>query len=225
MHRAPWRSILLDLPYHGSNKNVELKATNLEAYAEFVLNELQNAGIQNYALVGHSMGGYIGLLMLEKDPRLKQLILLHSNIWEDSEDRKKNRDRVAQIVKRNKRLFLHESLPLLFKNKNKHSDSIETLFKNASEIHADGIIHGAISMRDRKEAHEIIRKNTNRCYFIQGSHDALIPYEEAKMVWEQVSELRYFFTVPNCGHMSHLERPRVLRNILEGILGISSHQM
>lgn len=218
LHRAPWRSVLIDLPYHGIHKHVELKARNLEAYAEFVISELQTADIQNYTLVGHSMGGYIGLLMLEKDPRMKQLVLLHSNIWEDSAERKKNRERVAQIVKKNKRLFLRESIPLLFKNRMKHNQSILTLISEAEEIQAEGIIHGALSMRDRKESHEIVRKNKDRCYFIQGSHDALISFEDAKLVWGQVGKINNFFKVPDCGHMSHFERPRVLRIVLETII-------
>lgn len=218
LHRAPWRSALIDLPYHGTHKEEKLKEHSLEVYADFVLNEIKNAEIGDYTLVGHSMGGYIGLIMLKKDPKLKKLILLHSNIWEDSFERKKNRERVAQVIERSKKLFLMESLPLLFKHKAKHHQIILALVKNALNMSNEGIIHGALSMRDRKESHEIVQKNKNCCYFIQGSHDALIPLEEAKLVWEQVGESSHFFTVPDCGHMSHYERPRALRIILEGLI-------
>ena len=37
------------------------------------------------------MGGYIGLELLKQDKNLDKLILLHSNIWADSEERKRNR--------------------------------------------------------------------------------------------------------------------------------------
>ena len=112
LHRAPWRSVLIDLPYHGTNKNQVLEDTSMVEYADFIRKELKSAGIERYSLVGHSMGGYIGLCLLESDANLDQLILLHSNIWEDSPERKSNRDRVAQVVRRNKSLFLKEALPL-----------------------------------------------------------------------------------------------------------------
>jgi len=221
LHRAPWRSVFIDLPYHGAHKEEKLKARNLEDYADFVLDKINKAGIENYTLVGHSMGGYIGLIMLQKDPKLKQLILLHSNIWEDSLERKKNRERVARVVSRSKTLFLKEALPLLFKNAVKHQREIDLLVNSARGMEAEGIVHGALSMRDRREAHEIVRKNKERCFFIQGSHDALIPKDEAKLVWEQVAESNHFFLIPDCGHMSPIERPRILQHVLEIILNSS----
>jgi len=218
LHRAPWRSVLIDLPYHGRHKAEELKERSLEAYADFVLGEMNNTGIENYALVGHSMGGYIGLIMLQKDPKLKQLILMHSNIWEDSPERKSNRDRVAEVVRRNKSLFLKEALPLLFKDKIRHQAQIDGLVKTASEMPTAGIIHGAISMRDRKEANEIVRNNKKRCFFIQGSHDKLVSRQEAKLVWNQVAKPNHYFEISNCGHMSFIERPRVLHGVLNEII-------
>lgn len=218
LHRAPWRSVLIDLPYHGQHADVHLPERTLEAYANFVLNEIRNAGIEDYALVGHSMGGYIGLLMLKKDSNLKQLILLHSNIWEDSPERKKNRERVAQVVKRNRSLFLRESLPLLFKNKHKHQNTIFNLIEEANNMTAEGITHGALAMRDRVNQFDLIAKNKNRCFFIQGSHDSLIPAQESKQTWDQYGNSLFYFTVPDCGHMCHIERPRSLRRILESII-------
>lgn len=220
LHRAPWRSVLIDLPYHGKNIDVQLDETNLESYADFVLNEIRNAGIEHYSLVGHSMGGYIGLLMMQKDQNLQKLVLLHSNIWEDSTERKKNRERVADVVKRSKTLFLKESLPLLFKNKHKHNTTILSLIQEASGMSAEGIVHGALAMRDRLNQFELVRKNKNRCFFIQGSHDALIPIKEAQKIWKEYSDMNYFFTIPDCGHMSHFERPRSLKTILTCIVGI-----
>ncbi len=218
LHRAPWRSVLIDLPYHGLNSGIELSEKSLDAYAEFVKNELAAAGIEQYSLVGHSMGGYIGLRLLQLDKNLDHLVLLHSNIWEDSPERKINRDRVAQVVKRSKSIFLREALPLLFKSPERHQTRIEVLIDTAMNMREDGIIHGALSMRDRKESHEIVRQQKQRCFFIQGSHDALIPMAEAQLIWEQVAHPNHFFVIPNCGHMSFIERPKILHKVLETIV-------
>jgi pimeloyl-ACP methyl ester carboxylesterase len=218
LKRAPWRSVLLDLPYHGENKAALLSQKSMRAYAEFVQAELRKLGVERYHLVGHSMGGYIGLELLESDPNLDKLILLHSNIWEDSEERKRNRERVAAVVKRNKSLFLRESLPLLFKAKHKHQSVILDLIREANAMSAEGIIHGALSMRDRPDKYALVKKNAKRCYFIQGSHDALISLHEAQEVWKKYASDEHFFVIPDCGHMSHFERPRTLRRLLEDIV-------
>lgn len=218
LKRAPWRSVLLDLPYHGENKGSLLSQKNIKAYADFVQAELQKIGIERYHLVGHSMGGYIGLELLKQDKNLNKLILLHSNIWEDSAERKRNRERVAAVVKRNKTLFLRESLPLLFKDKHKHQTVILDLIREASSMSAEGISHGALAMRDRLDKFELVRKNSHRVFFIQGSHDALIPLHEAQEVWNKYASEDHFFVIPDCGHMSHFERPRTLRRLLEDVV-------
>lgn len=218
LQRAPWRSVLIDLPYHGNHKTEALSERNLKAYAKFVKTELEVLAITQYSLVGHSMGGYIGLHLLEMDDKLEQLVLLHSNLWEDSAERKKNRDRVAQVVLRNKRMFLKEALPLLFKNKHKHQSKILELIDKASKMHPEGIIHGALSMRDRKDKTALVKNHKNRCFFIQGSDDVLIPKKEAEQVWCATGNPNYFFVIPDCGHMSPFERPRSLRRVLETIV-------
>jgi pimeloyl-ACP methyl ester carboxylesterase len=218
LKRAPWRSVLLDLPYHGENKSALLSQKSMKAYADFVQAELQKIGVERYHLVGHSMGGYIGLELLKQDKNLDKLILLHSNIWADSEERKRNRERVAVVVKRNKTLFLRESLPLLFKDKHKHQTVILELIREASAMSAEGIAHGALSMRDRLDKVELVRKNAQRIFFIQGSNDALIPLKEAEEVWKKYAREDHFFVIPDSGHMSHLERPRTLRRLLEDVV-------
>jgi pimeloyl-ACP methyl ester carboxylesterase len=218
LKRAPWRSVLLDLPYHGENKSALLPQKSMKAYADFVQAELQKIGVERYHLVGHSMGGYIGLELLKQDKNLDKLILLHSNIWEDSEERKRNRERVAAVVKRNKTLFLRESLPLLFKDKHKHQSVILELIREASAMSAEGITHGALAMRERTDKFDLVQKNAQRVFFIQGSHDALIPLQGAEEVWNKYAKSAHFFVIPDCGHMSHFERPRTLRRLLEDIV-------
>jgi pimeloyl-ACP methyl ester carboxylesterase len=218
LKRAPWRSVLLELPFHGQNIGVSPKERSIISYAEYVKQELDSVGIGKYHLVGHSMGGYIGLELLALDERMQKLILLHSNVWEDTNVRKQNRERVAKIVKNNKPLFLNESVPMLFKDRFKYASAISECISIAKTMTAEGIAHGALAMRDRLDKIEEVRANQQRCYFIQGSHDALISEDEAKKTWEICGEPQHFLVIPDCGHMSHFERPRTLKRVLESIV-------
>ena len=83
---------------------------------------------------------------------------------------------------------------------------------------AEGIAHGALSMRDRLDKVELVLKNAQRIFFIQGSNDALIPLKEAEEVWKKYASEDHFFVIPDSGHMSHLERPRTLRRLLEDVV-------
>jgi pimeloyl-ACP methyl ester carboxylesterase len=121
-------------------------------------------------------------------------------------------------VKQNKSLFLKESLPLLFKNRFKHAAKIQECIDIAKKMSPEGIAHGALSMRDRSDKANVVRANQKRCYFIQGSHDALIPKNEALSAWANCGKAQHFFVIPDCGHMSHIERPRTLKRVLEVVL-------
>ncbi|MEZ4841625.1 MAG: hypothetical protein R2821_08975 [Flavobacteriaceae bacterium] len=65
--------------------------------------------------MGHSIGGYVALAIAEMKPNnIKGLCLMNSAAQEDSEEKKKNRDRAIKAVKHNKRTFIRcYSLPFL----------------------------------------------------------------------------------------------------------------
>lgn len=218
LSKAPWRSVLIDLPYHGEHRHIELQEQNLDFYADFVIQAIENAGVKKYTLIGHSMGGYIGLRILEMDSWIEKLIMLHSNIWEDSEERKRNRERVAQVVERSKKIFLSEAVPMLFKDRHGHEGTIEAIIEEATKMSATGIIHGALSMRNRKASNKLVEQYKEKCFFIQGSHDALIDVNEAHETWTQVGDPSKFRTIEHCGHMSMYEQPLALMKILNQII-------
>jgi pimeloyl-ACP methyl ester carboxylesterase len=218
LSQASWRSVFIDLPYHGTHRHIALTEQNLDFYADFVKQSLKDVGFERYILVGHSMGGYIGLRMLERDNSIEKLILLHSNIWEDSEERKKNRERVVRVVKRSKKMFLSEAVPILFKDKYRHKETIQSIIEEAMTMSATGIVHGAMSMRNRKASHKIVKRFIEKCYFIQGSHDALVDVHEARKTWLQVGDPSKFRLIEDCAHMSMYEQPLVLEKTLYQIV-------
>lgn len=78
--------ITLDLLGHGMNK-----ADNFGSITEMafdVREKLKDLKIANYSVVGHSMGGYVALELFQKDSNCEEVVLLNSNFWEDSEEKK-----------------------------------------------------------------------------------------------------------------------------------------
>jgi pimeloyl-ACP methyl ester carboxylesterase len=209
--------VFLDLPGHGANKSTTLSDESIEVYATWVYEQLTELGVQNYDLVGHSLGGYIGLELIQIDQRLDKLILFHSNTWADNEERRKNRDRVGPVVRKSLRVFLNESIPLLFHKPEKHQQQIYEIIEKASTMSPDSIIHAAQAMKNRNDLSHVIAENKDRCFILQGDHDNLIPTAESKLAWK--GHDRHYSLLENCGHMSHIEQPelfvRTIRSIIE----------
>src|SRR5699024_979825 len=94
--------IVPDLLGHG--KTPELSEIHtMEELADmvgFILDELK---VEKVSLIGHSMGGYVGMAFLEKYPeRLSRIMLLNSSPKEDSPKRLQERDQVLKIVQKHK---------------------------------------------------------------------------------------------------------------------------
>ena len=99
--------IFIDLPGHGNSALLNEIPPSIERMAERVLEITDELNLNSYSIVGHSMGGYVGLQLLKKDKHAQRLILLNSNFWADPEEKKVDRRRVADLVFKAKDFFLY----------------------------------------------------------------------------------------------------------------------
>lgn len=72
-HRG-WRVLALDLPGHGRSAGPNLGS--VEEMAEWVRAFLEAAGVENFCLVGHSLGGLIALRIAASCDRVDRLVLI-----------------------------------------------------------------------------------------------------------------------------------------------------
>ena len=77
------QKILIDLPGHGTSDFTKTTLFSMQSVAKEVKRVIDELNIQEYHLVGHSMGGYIGIELMKIDVRCDKLILLNSNFSED----------------------------------------------------------------------------------------------------------------------------------------------
>lgn len=202
-----YQVITVDLPGHG--KTIELVENgNIEHIAHLVKEILDQHKISGFITVGHSMGGYVGLELLQLLP--SQLILLHSNFWEDPPQKKIDRNRVIEVVKNNKNLIIKEAIPSLFaeENRNRLTKEIASLIKTACKMKAEAIVSATIGMRDRS-SHYNFPKNT-QLSIIHGQLDPIIPAEILHRELKKLNIKPKTITIANCGHMSIWEQPQTL---------------
>jgi len=209
--------ICIDLHGHGESFFEEEAIPSIALMAEQVRTLLDELSIGNYQLIGHSLGGYVGLELLKSDADLEQLVLFHSHPWPDNEQKKKDRDRVIELVQTKASFFIREAIPKLFASPEKHPETIERYCQIAENMPPAAIGWSAAAMRDRPSYVNILAEKSGQVSIVQGEKDALIPAKELHALAE--THGIHWFEISGCGHMSHEEKPEKALEILRTILG------
>jgi 2-succinyl-6-hydroxy-2,4-cyclohexadiene-1-carboxylate synthase len=169
------KCVLIELFGHGDSPDYS-EALTIEILAKKVLSVIHKEVNGNYSIVGHSLGGYVGLEILDIDTEnVQQLILLNSHPWADSEEKKAERTRVAQIVQENKSLFIQQAIPNLFREQQGNKQIIADLIESAKRMSAKAISAATFAMRDREDRTIIMIANPQKVAVVQGENDHLIP--------------------------------------------------
>jgi len=158
---SKFRVITPDLPGFGESK-LEDPNTSMDYYADKLHALLNHLNIHKCILVGHSLGGYIGLAFAEKyEHRLWGLGLFHSTAFEDTQEKKDNRDRTIKFVeKHGVEAFASTAVtPLFYPPKREElKKEIELMIRIAAGSSKEGVIAAAQAMRDRKDRTNVLKK-------------------------------------------------------------------
>ena len=197
------RVISIDLPGFGKSPLPE-GSFSIDFIAEVVLNWLKERQIKEPVLVGHSLGGYVALAMAAKDPEFcKKLVLFHSSVFADSEEKKANRDKVIDFVTKNGvEPFVQTFVPSLFYNKT-HPD-VERVKAISARTPPATLAGYAKAMRDRPSREEFLKKFPHATFILAGEDDDIIPLEVSKKM-ASLSPKSIFFALPDTGHMGMIE--------------------
>jgi pimeloyl-ACP methyl ester carboxylesterase len=205
--------VTLDLLGHGLSGCLGYIHT-MEDQAHMVYALLQELKIQKAAFVGHSMGGYIALAMAELYPEcISQLVLLNSTSYQDSPERKANRDRAIKAVKKDYATCVSMSIANLFSedNRDKLIQEIEAVKLQALKTPLQGIIAAQEGMKIRKDREAILQQAQFPILLVLGKKDPVLNYDENKKQIEGTTV--QLITFPD-GHMSHIENKEALKGIL-----------
>jgi len=208
--------ITVDLPGFGKSRGLPMPFT-ISQVADALLHFITSKKMHNIALVGHSLGGYVALAMIEKNPELfSALVLFHSTAYADSSEKKESRSKVVEFVKKNGALpFTTGFIPPLFANQN--HQAVEKVKQIASKATAETVIGYTLAMRDRSDQIKTLERFKNPTLFLAGEKDTGIPVDS---VLEQAShckkpEIHIFEKV---AHMGMFERTEETAAKIKGFL-------
>lgn len=202
--RNNYQCILIDLFGHGYSENMGYIHT-MENMAEAVKAVLEKLCISKAVFVGHSMGGYVSLACIDLFPDLASgIILLNSTSLADSEERKQNRTRAINIVKKNPNAYTSMAIANLFAEENqlRFVSEIDKIKEQASKVSLQGIISALEGMKIRKDRTNILANFKGPKMIFAGIKDPVLPYKQSCIEAKQNDVDLISF---EGGHMSYLE--------------------
>lgn len=208
-----YRVITPDLPGHGKTGNRRQGGTSgeqvntMEMQAEAVNQVLKACGVDRCNMIGHSMGGYTTLAFAELFPdKIKGLCLFHSTAMSDTEEKRLDRDRAIEAIKKDKNAFLDGLIPKMFAPSNliRMKKEVEKVLSIAKNISETGLIAALYGMRNRKDRQHVMEKADYPVLFVIGKDDQLIPFDKMlpQIVMPKHSEV---LILSGVGHMGFYE--------------------
>lgn len=199
-----FRVIAVDLLGHGKSGCYGYIHT-MEEQADMVFSLISELRLRKVSLIGHSMGGYIALAFAELYPdNVRSLTLLNSSAQADNEERKLNRDRAIEVVKKNSKTFIRMATHNLF-DENSHkkfSDEIEAFTQRALRTPLQGIIASLEGMKIRIDREALLHFSPYPKMIIAAKKDSIIPLQDIE---EQAKDTEVVFHIVKGGHVSTIE--------------------
>ncbi len=212
----PVKAVCIDLTGHGKSP-IDFDATpSILSMAKEVEKVILHEKLKHPIVVGHSMGGYVGLELMKLLPGLEHLVLFHSHPWSDSEDKKRDRERVANLVLTKASVFIREAIPNLFHDPSKMENAIAHYIQLAEQMEPKSIAWSALAMKNRFDLAYLMEKNPEKFTVISGQNDKLIQVGLLDSFCKQNKISSIVF--PNVGHMSHEENREEVIQLLNTIL-------
>jgi len=214
------RVVSIDLPGHGKSGVIE-KVHTMELLAQTVKSVMDFLNTGKYFLVGHSLGGYVGLAFLELFPEcLSGLSLFHSHPLADNKETIKNRNREKMLVENGKKDLIYTvNIPKAFATDNlkKFSEQVNNAKEIARGVSGEGIVAMLNGMINRPDRSDILVRTSLPFLWILGRKDNYIPYEEiVKKI--RLPQLGKLITLENSGHMGFIEEKQQSLNAILSFL-------
>lgn len=207
--------IIPDLP--GSGKSQMINDMSIEGMAATINAILDEEQIKQCSMFGHSMGGYITLAFAEKNEhKLSSFGLVHSTAFADSEEKKANRLKSIEFVKKNGAFeFLKAVITDLFTETwyANNSQFVNELIEKSRDFADEAIIAYYEAMINRPVKTSVLKNSRKPVLFIIGQHDKAVPFTHSLQQCHLPSQSTVVI-LRNSAHMGMWEEAEKLNNAL-----------
>ncbi len=204
-----YRVVCVDLPGFGDSE--VMGDLTIDGMADVVKAVVDHLSLDNIVLIGHSMGGYTGLAYARKFPQdLSGLGIFHSHPYADAEEKKANRYKGIDFIRRQGHfLFVKQLIPSLFAPGFERSNRflVDRLIHQASKYDPEGIINAQAAMAERPDQSEVLKNIEVPVLFIIGEKDKAITMEQS-MNQTSLPDISSVHVMEKVGHMGMFESKR-----------------
>src|SRR5678815_2149359 len=211
--------IIPDLP--GSGQSEMIEDMSMEGMAEVLHTIIHEEHIDRCTVIGHSMGGYVTLALVESYwNHVNAFGLFHSSAFADTEEKKETRKKGIEFIKQHGAFeFLKTATPNLFSPASKEQipNSINDFIESLKGFTSKALISYYEAMMSRPERTSILKNTKNPVLFIAGEHDNAVPLNDV-LKQCHLPEKSYYHVLKKSGHMGMMEETQNANRILEEFL-------
>ncbi|HEY4390356.1 MAG TPA: alpha/beta hydrolase [Paenibacillus sp.] len=213
-----YRVVMPDLRGHGAS-DAPVGPYTIEQMADDIAALMEQMGVSEYTLLGHSLGGYIALSLAERySSRLNGFGLIHSTPYPDSEEAKEKRLKaVEKIQDEGINTFVDGLVPGLFAPM--HLQTMAQDVNRAREIGyltpPQGAQGAALAMRERVDRREVLTQSDLPILLVAGENDGVIPLERT---FTAEGDRVFKAVIKGAGHMGMYEAPDQLAAVISDFM-------
>lgn len=202
------RVLCPDLPGFGHSTSLPAGFSLLDVAAR-IKGGLDQLGVDRCILIGHSLGGYVALAMLERYPALFAAIgMFHSTAYADTPAKKRSRKNVIDFVeKHGVEVFATSFVPQLFHYSNRKAlqAEISMVVAEASKTPQYSLIAYTQAMQQRPDRLSVLEHFEGPVLYIIGEKDTSISLEDSQQQLENLHNCEAYI-LEEAGHMGMFEQ-------------------
>ncbi|MGL4634700.1 MAG: alpha/beta fold hydrolase [Beijerinckiaceae bacterium] len=196
---------------HSTYDNLELIAGSILAKAP-----------ANFALVGLSMGGYVAFEMIRQQPhRISKVALLDTRATMDSPEAREMREKTIQLASTGQFEKLHGILWQRLVHPDRLTDSVlqEVVVQMMRDTGAERFVKQQTAVMNRIDYAAMLDMVRVPTLVVTGAQDVITPPEMGRELAAGIAGSQYV-EIPDCGHLSTLEKPDKVTDILSKFLDL-----
>lgn len=188
---------------------------SLEDMASDIAGLLDYLELDKTTLVGHSMGGYIGLAFARLYPnRLAGLALVSTQAQGDTSEQKKGRYETAARVSEGGVDIVLDAMMTKFSAEPKIQQSISEIIASQDP---PGVAGALKAMAERPDSSPVLSGARFPILIVHGDNDQLIPIQRAEQM-KELNNTAELIVLEGVGHLPMMEVPGDLAKEIEGFI-------
>ena len=212
-----WRFIAPDFRGFGRTARGSHPMT-IDGFAADVGALMDALEIQEAAIAGLSMGGYVAFAMFRQEPaRVASLVLADTKAAADSPEARAGRVRLREVVaEQGARGVADQMLPKLL-SKDAASGSVARVRAMIESSEPASIDAAIMALMARPDSIPDLPRISRATLILVGEHDSVTPLADAQVMQQGIPRAR-LAVIPGAGHLSNVEQPEAFSKALADFL-------